>query len=457
MSTATQAVPAPETPREVPRIPGQFVLGSAKAFHANSLEFIRKAQALHGDVVHFKVAMFDWYSVAHPDDAYDITVTRAALFNKPKINKRIFREFLGNGVLSSDGDYWKAQHKLMQPAFHKQRIDAYGQVMVQYTQDLLDEWQQGESRDFRTDMTALTLRIVGKTLFNRDVKAGAKTVGDAMNDINEVLCAHINLPVPVPRWWPSAANRRKLKAIGDIEGIIRGIVAERRASEADEGDLMSTLVHGQYEDGTRMNDTQIRDEAMTLFFAGHETTAHALTWMWYILAHHPDVVEKVKDELGRVLQGRTPSVNDLPQLTYLDMVVKESMRLWPSVWTFMREPIEDVVVGGFRIPKGAQIMISPGLMQRDPRFFESPMEFRPERFTKENEKRLHRGAYMPFGAGPRICQGKAFALMEARLILACLLQRSVPRIPAGFVPTPVPQLSQYPKEGMPFVVEKTVL
>lgn len=442
-------MPDSTAPRVAPRPPGHLILGHTLEFQKQPLHFVERMLREHGDVVHFNVALLDWYLVAHPDAVWDITVGRPALFQKPRVNKRIFKQFLGNGLVSSDGEHWKRQHKLILPGFHRSRIEAYGETMVRYTLDLLDTWQPGETRDFCADMNALTLRIVAKTLFNADVLAEAGVIGEAMRVIEDVLVDHINLPLPLPRWWPSANNRRKIAAIDAIEGIILRVVEERRASGEDVGDLLSMMVFAQDEAGQRMSNTELRDEAMTLIFAGHETTAHAITWMWFLLSRHPAVLEHLDAELARVLGGRAPTVADLPELPYLEMVVKESMRVLPSVWTFMREPVEDVVVGGFRIPKGAQIFISPYLLHHDARWFPEPERFDPERFTKENEKQIHRGAYLPFSAGPRICLGKSFAMMETRLILGTLVQRARPSVPVDHVPEPVPQLSYHPRNGLP--------
>ncbi len=428
---------------------GGAILANTAEFQKQPLQFVMKYWKQYGDVVHFRVALLDWYLVAHPDLVWEITVNRASEFQKPLINKRIFKLFLGNGVLSSDGDFWKRQHKMMLPGFHKQRIDAYGEIMVRYTEELLQDWKQGEQRDFCADMNSLTLRVVAKTLFDADVRGAAKRFGEAMRVIDRVLVSHINLPLPLPKWWPSKANRQKILAIREIEGIIHDIINERRASGEDRGDLLSMLVFAKDDAGGGMTDQQLRDESMTLFFAGHETTAHALTWMWFLLARHPAVQTRLKEELRGVLGDRSLTVADLPNLPYLDMVVKESMRILPSVWSFMRQPIEDTQIGDFLVPKNAQVFICTYILHHDPRYWDEPEEFRPERFSREEEKKIHRGAYMPFGAGPRICLGKSFAMMEARLILGTLIQNAEANVPDGYEIDPVPQLSLHPRDGLP--------
>ena len=419
----------------------------------HAAEFMAELQAENGDVSMFRMLGHPWVLVNDPEAIYDILTKRADKFHKAAINPKIFRSFLGYGILSADGEAWRRNHKMMMPAFHKRRIDEYARVMVEFTHDMMADWQADETRDVCADMNALTLAIVGKTLFDADVRgADAETVGEAMLTINEVLIEHVQMPIPLPRWWPSAKNRRKVKAVDAIDAIVRRTIRSRQASGEDRGDLLSMMLLARDENGEGMTETQLRDEAMTIFFAGHETTAHALTWAWYLLSTHPEVAATAQAELDGVLDGRQPGLEDLKDLQYIEQVVKEVMRLLPSVYVFMREPTEDVVVGGYTRKKGWYILISPFVLHRSERF-EDPLAFRPERWTKEMEKGLHNGAYVPFSAGPRVCIGKVFAIMELKLILATMLQRVTPRIPAGHEPVLLQQLSLNPKDGMPAVVD----
>jgi len=419
----------------------------------HAAEFMVELQAEHGDVSMFRMLGHPWVLVNDPDAIYEILTKRADKFHKAAVNPKIFRSFLGYGILSADGEAWRRSHKMMMPAFHKKRIDEYARVMVDFTRDMLDGWQADEDRDVCADMNALTLAIVAKTLFDADVRgADAETVGRAMLTINEVLVEHIQMPIPFPRWWPSPKNRRKVKAVDAIDAIVRRTIRERRESGEDRGDLLSMMLLSRDEEGLGMSETQLRDEAMTIFFAGHETTAHALTWAWYLLATHPHVTAKAQEEVDRVLGGRPAGLADIKEMTYVERVVKEVMRLLPSVYVFMREPIEDVVVGGYTLKKGWYILISPFVLHRNERF-EDPLEFRPERWTKEMEKGLHKGAYVPFSAGARVCLGKVFAVMELKLIIATMLQRLTPRIPEGHEPVLLQQLSLNPKDGLPAIVD----
>lgn len=429
---------------------GDFLLGSTLDFKERPLQYVQYLAQAYGDVVRFRIGFSDWFLVSHPDLVLQVLVSDANKYHKPQLAKRLWKPFLGEGVLAVDGERWKRAHKLIRPGFHRERVDAYGRVMVEYTERMLASWEPGSTRDISVDMVRLTLEIVAKTLFDTDVHKDAATVGEAMLILQDVMTEHIHLPIPLPRWWPSEANKRKVKALDDIHGIIDRVIAERRADDVDRGDLLSMLVQTRTEEGDALDDAQIRDEAMTLFFAGHETTSNALTWNWFLLARNPEVTARCVEELDRVVGDRPVGIADLRGLTYLDAVVKESMRILPSVWSFMREPIEDVELGGFPIEKGANIMISPWVLQHDPRWFPAPYAFRPERFLGDE---IHKGAYVPFSAGPRVCAGKAFATMEARLVLATMLQKQVPTVPADFEPELLAELSLHPGQGLPIDVE----
>ena len=435
---------------------GHPVLGSTLDFQRDPIGFCTDLHERYGEVARFRVLHLWWYQVSDPELVHEILVRDQARYHKARLNKRIFRLFLGNGVLTADGEDWKRNHRLVKPGFHRRRIDAYAQVMVDYTHELVDAWRDGAELDFNDEMMALTLRVVCKCLFDRDVLTDAPVVGGAMQVIERVLVEHINRPLPTPRWWPGAANRRKVRAIDDIEAIVLRLLQEAREAPEDRGDLLSMLVRARYEDGSPMSDRQLRDELMTLVFAGHETTAHTLVWTWYLLGAHPEVAERLLTELDTVMGGRPATMADVGSLPYLDQVVKESMRLLPSVWTFMREPICDVELGPWRLPQGAQVFISPYIMHRNPRVFSDPERFDPDRWTPEFERQLPKAAFIPFSMGPRVCLGKPFAMMEARLILASLLQRARPALQPGYVPELGAKLSLMPLNGMPYQVKLRV-
>jgi cytochrome P450 len=404
----------------------------------------------HGDIFVSRALVRDLMFVRDPAVVYGINVTHWADFYKPDHIKAMWKPFLGNGLVPNDGESWKRQHKLILPGFHKKRVDAYASIMVDFTERMVDRWKEGERRDMRVELNALALEVVADTLFDIDIgKGDSETIRDALADISEILVTDADKMIPRPDWWPTPENWRKKRAIEKIEEIIRRVHEERLTNKEDRGDLFSHMVFVEDEQG-RMSDEQLRDEAMTLIFAGHETTAHALTWTWYLLAKHPDKVAKLRAELDSALGGRRAEVEDLPNLPYLEMVVKESLRLLPSVWAYARQAQRDLVIEGYEIKKGQTITISHIAMGRNPKYYDNPMEFLPERWTREFERNLPRGAYVPFAGGPRVCLGKQFAMIEMRMILATLLQRIEPNIPEGFEPDFVTELSMHPGDrGMP--------
>lgn len=336
---------------------------------------------------------------------------------------------MGNGLLISDGDYHRQQRTLAQPAFHTKRIQTYGQVMVSYTERMLAQWQTGQVLAIDTEMMRLTMFIVAKTLFNADVTTEAEEAGQAIQELQEAANREYKRSFSVPLWIPTPNNRQFRRGAAILDEIITQIVADRRAKAQDgevedTGDLLSMLLLARSEDGQPMSDQQVRDEAVTLFAAGHETTSNALTWSWYFLSQHPEVEARLHVELQEVLGGRAPRVGDLSHLPYTQMILKESMRLRPPAWILNgRVAIEDIELGGYHIPSGSILFISPYQMHRLPHYFPDPERFDPDRFRPEREKELPRYAYMPFGGGPRICIGNAFAMMEAQLILATIAQR----------------------------------
>ena len=431
---------------------GDFLLGSVLDFKEHPLHFIRYVAQAYGDVSRFKMGPTHWYLLTHPEHIWDVMTKRGDVFLKPQIARRLWEKFLGDGLLTIEGDTWKRMNKLVKPAFRRTRIRSYGEVMTDFTHRMLDRWQQGARLDLDAEMVSLTLEIVAKTLFNADVREGAETFGKAMEVLQEAMVEHILAPVPVPRWWPTEKNRRKLQAIKDIEEIVWRVIEERRAEGVDQGDLLSMMLLAQDESGQGLTDKEVRDQSMTIFFAGHETTAHAMTWAWYLLARNPHVVERLQADLEAVTGGERLTIPHLNQLPYLEQTVKESLRFLPSVWLFIKEPIVDAVVGGYKIPKGAPVLISPYVTHHDPRWYPSPETFDPDRFSPEREAALPKGAYIPFSGGARICLGKHFAMMEAMLVLGSMLQRLEPRVPEEYQVCWKSELSLHPDGPLPIDV-----
>ena len=375
-----------------------------------------------GDIVHYRIGPVHFYQLNHPDLARQVLAEQPEKFHKLRLVKRAFRPFAGEGLVTSDGVLWKQHRKLIQPAFHHGRLAAYADVMVSRARSMTDSFVDREVREINADMVKLTLGIVVKSLFGADLSPEAGKITRSMLAVLDAANQRLKV-LSLPSWVPTPRHLRERRAVAELDATIQALVQTRRASGESRDDLLSVLVAASDEgSGARMSDRQLRDEMMTLFLAGHETTATALTWTWYLLSRHPDVEAKLADELRRVLAGRAPSASDLPDLPYTEMIMREAFRLYPPAPAVGREPIEDVAIAGYDVPKGSQVIVHTYAMQHDQRFFADPDRFDPERFAPGWEDRVPRYAYLPFGAGPRVCIGNGFALMEARLILATVAQ-----------------------------------
>jgi cytochrome P450 len=438
----------------LPRLPGGVLgLGALNQFRSDSLGTLERAAAL-GDIAIIPFGPRPMALVNHPDLIHQVLVEQAPRLHKTRRLKEIMRPSLGNGLLVNDGEDWRRQRRLAQPAFHYKRIEAYGAVMVEHTERLLAGWRDGETREIDHDMMRLTLGIVSKTLFDADTSAEADRLGEAISIGQELLRQQFNTVLRLPAWVPTRDNRLAQQTLKVVDDTVMGFIRARRASGEDKGDLLSMLLLAQDEDGSGgMSDKQARDESFTLFVAGHETTANALTWTWWLLSQHPEVEARLHRELDDVLGGRSPGFSDLARLTFAEKVIRETMRIRPPAWITSREPIEDVVVGGHTFKHGTFITISPWTMHHDRRYFDRPDEFIPGRWTPEFERQLPKFAYIPFGGGPRICIGNQFALMEARLVLATVAQRYRLRYAGQGDPGLAPLITLRPKRGMPMTLE----
>jgi cytochrome P450 len=432
-------------PKPIPTHRGHWLWGGTFDFQRRPADFVLEGHERYGDVFKTRVVYGHSYFIRDPELVNAINVTHAKHIYKPKVVKQMWKPFLGNGLVPNDGESWKRQHKLIMPAFHKLRIDAYAPVMAEYTRDMVRSWREGEQRDFRKEVIDLALRVVAKTLFDTDVGGDAKTINDAMIDISEALIDHAQTPIPTPRWWPSERNRRMVRALDAMDDVIARLVASRRKENEDHGDLMSHIVFATDEQGG-MSEKQMRDELMTLIFAGHETTAHTLTWAWYLLATNRDKLHKAQREIDEKIGRRPIGVEDLRELPYLEMCLKESLRRLPAVWIYAREAQTELHIADYVIPKGAILAISPLAIGRNEKYFDEPLAYRPERWTREFERQLPRGAYVPFAAGPRVCLGKQFAMMEMRIVLGTLIQNVDINVLDGFEPDLLPELSLNPGE-----------
>jgi cytochrome P450 len=406
-----------------PEIKGNLLLGVMADFNRDILGFVTRGRS-YGDIVRARFFYVTAYFLYNPADIEYVMSTNAKNFVKSmSLHSNFFQRLVGNGLLTSEGDFWRRQRRLAQPAFHRQRISSYGDVMVEYTQRLIQSFRAGEVRFIDRDMMRLTLEIVVKTLFSSNVAADADNVGRIIAELVKPFAAQATLKWILDNRLPTPAHRRFHKLAAEIDRIIYRIITDRRASGRDEGDLLSMLLAAQDEDGSQMTDQQLRDEVITLFLAGQETTALTLSWTWYLLARHPQVEKKFHEEIDQVLNGNTPTIADVPKLKYTEMIVKESLRLYPPGYGVGRGAIAECEIGGYRVPAKTQVFMFQWATQRDERCFAEPDTFFPGRWTEEFTAALPKYAYFPFGGGPRICIGNTFAMMEIILVLATIGQR----------------------------------
>jgi cytochrome P450 len=438
---AARPQPNPPGPRGWP-----FV-GSLPAFYWDPLAFNRRIAERYGDVALVRIAGLSYYVISNPDDIEAVFVTRNRDFKKGKLGPER-RLLFGNGLATSDGDFWRRQRRLAQPAFHRERIAAYGESIVAFTEEMTAAWRDGEVRDLHVDMMRLTLRNVAQTLFGTDASREAAEVAAALEVVMTFLALEEGFLLRLlPRGLTTGRRARFRRAVERLDRIVFDMIARRRSGGNDSGDLLSMLLAAQDEDGSRMSDQQLRDEVMTIFLAGHETTALALSWTFALLAEHPQVEERLAAEVS-ALGGRAPGVADLPRLRCAEQVVKEAMRLYPPAWILARQALRDVEIGGYRIPAKAFVVMSQWVVHHDPRHFAEPERFLPERWTEDFERRLPRSAYFPFGGGQRVCIGAPFAMMEAILVLVTIVRRFRFALLPGRRVVPHPSLSLRPKDGV---------
>jgi cytochrome P450 len=394
------------------------------------------------------------FLVSDPQLIKDILVTHNRNFTKSRGLERTKR-LLGNGLLTSEGAFHLRQRRLMQPAFHRERIAAYGRTMVEHGARLRDGWTDGTTLDIAGEMMRVTLSIAGKTLFDVDVEAQAVEVGQALTDTMESFWTMMLPFADVLERLPIPTLRRARIARAKLDALVYGMIAERRKSGRDHGDLLSMLLKAQDEDdGSIMTDRQVRDEAMTIFLAGHETTANALTWTWYLLSQNAGAEQRLHAEIARVLGDRLPTIADLPALTFTEQVATESMRLYPPAWIIGRRAIDEYRLGEYVAPARSILVMSQWVVQRDARFFADPERFAPDRWTPEFKASLPKFAYFPFGGGPRQCIGESFAWMELVLLIATIAQRWRLSLVPGHPVELQPVVTLRTKHGMRMTVSR---
>ncbi len=436
-----------------PNLKAGYFGGHFFKFRRRPTEYLTELAAL-GDVTYMRMFKQPAYFLNHPDLIRDLLITSNVKFEKGRALKRA-KKLLGEGLLTSEGETHLRQRRMIQPAFHRNRIAEYAKVMTEFGVRMGDEWRDGEARDIDHDMTRLTLQIVAKTLFDADVDNETDEVGKAMTSIIEMF-DYLLMPFSeVLEKLPFPQSIRFQKSRATLDGVIYSIIEERRKSNEDKGDLLSMLLMAQDEDdGSGMTDKQVRDEALTLFLAGHETTANAMTFTWYLLSKNSEKEAKLHEEIDRVLGGRAPTMEDVPNLKYTEAVFAESLRLFPPAWAIGRLSIEEHKFGNFEIPVGALVLVSPFVTQRDPRFWEDATRFIPERwFDRSIKEAGQKFIYFPFSRGVRSCIGESFAWMEGVLLVAALARKWKLRLTPGHKLGLSPLMTLRPKFGMKMRLE----
>jgi cytochrome P450 len=414
-----------------------------------------------GPISHYKLGGSNIVFINDPELIREILVTQASSFIKERTQNRM-KILLGEGLITSEGEFHMRQRRIAAPAFHRQRIQGYAEMMVERAAAMRANWEPGQSFDMSAAMMELTLEIVARTLFATDVTAAIREINDEVNVIMRLYNYLIALPKAESYLrWPIPGLMRFRKARGRLDAQVYRMIAERRASNEDRGDLLSMLMAARDEgEGTSdagrktpppqtgMSDRQLRDEVITIFLAGYETVANALTWTWYLLSENRTAAERMQHEIDDALQGRLPTLEDIPRLRYTEMVFAESMRLYPPAWAMGRQSTQTVELGKYRLPAGTYFFFSQYVLQRSEEFYPEPLRFDPERFTPEQKAVRPRFAYFPFGGGSRQCIGEAFAWMEGVLILATLAQRWSFHMVPGHAVDVQPKITLRPKYPM---------
>lgn len=399
---------------------GLLGLGPLLAYRKDPLGHVGRLAAEYGDVAFARVGRWPSFLLNHPDHVEQVMVRRRGAYRKDPFLQGL-RPVIGDGLLTSEGEAWSGQRKLMAPAFTHTRVVRHAGTMVECARAALAGWRDGEVRDVGAEMGRLSLEVAVRALFGTSCEAEARAVGEAFSVVSDHY-GHSIGRLRLPRWVPTAGNRRVRRAEEELERVVARIIAERRGAPGGE-DLLSRLLAARGDDGRGMGPKQLRDEVITLLLAGHETTALLLTYTWWLLGGAPGVLARLRDELDRVLGERDPTPEDLPRLVWTQQLLWESLRLYPPAAILGRQAREADEIGGWKVPAGALVFFAPWLLHRDPRFWEAPLELRPERWTDGMRAALPRFAFFPFGGGERVCIGEAFALLEARLVLATLARR----------------------------------
>ena len=413
-----------KTPPRLPPGPrGHWLLGVLPRVRSDVLGFFDECFREYGDAVYFRAGNRRSVLLSHPDDIETVLVTENRQFIKNRALQYL-RPLLGNGLLLNEGEAWLRQRRIVQPAFGKHRVEGYVPAMMECTERMLAQWQTGQVRDLHMEMVELTMSIAGRTLLGIDVGDQFVEVTRCVETVMTDFLGRFGSALPLPFWIPTPGNWKLARTIRRLDAILHELIQHRRASGAAGGDFLSLLLAARDEvDGSGLSDRQVRDEVMTMFLAGHETTANALAWTWQLLGQHPQVQERAAREARETLGGRPPTAADVANLPLCEAILKESMRLYPPAYAVGRRTMADITIGGHFIPAGHNVLMSQWVVHRDERWFDEPLAFDPERWRDGRTDGLPKYAYFPFGGGPRVCIGNTFAMVEATLVIASVLQR----------------------------------
>lgn len=438
-----------------PYVSGHPLLGNLPEFTKDRLGLLRHMARI-GDVCGMHFGPFPNILFNKPEHVQSILVEHVHDFDKGSAVHRLLRSAVGDGLFSSEGFFHHRQRKLMAPPFQPRHIASYASFMANYSEQIQQTWPDGAVIDIHQQMVKLAMNIIGKALFDADVFTNTNELGAAMTVTIATLADALSSPFAPPFTWPIPRNRRLQKAVQVGRAYMQRFIDERRSHPAERNDFLSILLQARDEDNNPMSDEQLMAECLTLFAAGNETSAITLCWTWYLLCKHPDIYQRVQQEVDSVLQGRTPTYNDLARLPYCLQVFKETLRLYPAAYILSRRVVRDVEIDGYRIKKGWSVLLAPYTLHRREEYFPNPELFDPERFAPEREKQLPRHAYMPFGAGPRVCIGLHFSIMEGHLLLAAIAQRThFSLVPDQKIePDPVHHLLLHPSSKVFMVVKK---
>jgi cytochrome P450 len=432
---------------------GTLIGGNIHQFRAHLLDFLLEAARDYGPLTSFRIGPRRVFLASAPELIEQVLITDAKRYIK-HFGARAYKPVLGNGLVTSEGEFWHRQRKLIQPVFLKARVQSYAPIMGELTERMLASWTSGKTIRINHEFGTLTSRIALKTLFDLDDDGDREQFNDTLRLSFDLMSARLRRIFKLPLWVPTPETLCLKRSISELERTVEGFIASARSRPNMGDDLLSRLMLAQHEDGTRMSKRQLRDEVMTLYLAGHETTALTLTWTWYLLAQHQRVEEKLVTEWQQVLAGRTPTADQLQQLPYTAAVITESMRLFPPVYVIGREATGDLELGGYRVKRGYTVLMSQWVNHRDPEYFSEPDEFRPERWENGLTKRIPKFAYYPFGGGQRMCIGSTFASIEAPIVLATIGQRYRFTVDPEAVINIKPQITLEPANGIPATLRR---